>query len=168
MTWKLKGSWTFLVIVAALYMLTAAFSPGVALESLAAFVRIFLGVIPVIILVFGIMFISNILLDAKGISRHLGEGSGIRGWVFAIGGGILSAGPVYMWYPLLAELRKKGMKDSLAAAFLYNRAVKIPLMPLMLFYFGWAFTALLTAMMVAFSVLNGVLVGKIQEKEGTG
>jgi uncharacterized membrane protein YraQ (UPF0718 family) len=60
---------------------------------------------------------------------------------------------------MLAELRKHGMKDSLIAAFLYNRAVKIPLIPVMIYYFGWLFTALIMIYMIAFSIINGLIVG---------
>jgi len=66
-------------------------------------------------------------------------------------------------------LKEKGMKDSFIATFLYNRAVKIPLMPMMIFYFGISFTAILTIYIVIFSIINGFCVDKLllekREKE---
>jgi uncharacterized membrane protein YraQ (UPF0718 family) len=70
-----------------------------------------------------------------------------------------------MWYPLLSDLKEKGMKDSLIAAFLYNRAIKIPLLPMMIYYFGWPFALILSIYQVLFSVVNGILV-QFLAKEG--
>jgi len=79
-------------------------------------------------------------------------------------GGILSSGPVYVWYPLLADLREEGMRDSLVAAFMYARAIKIPMIPLLVYYFGWNFTLLFTLYLLIFSVLNGLLVERLTER----
>jgi len=65
-----------------------------------------------------------------------------------------------MWYPLLADLKEKGMKNSLIATFLYNRAIKIPLIPITIYYFGIKLTIILTIYMIIFSIINGILVGK--------
>jgi uncharacterized membrane protein YraQ (UPF0718 family) len=70
-------------------------------------------------------------------------------------------GSIYLWYPLLKELSEKGMKKGLIATFLYNRAVKIPLLPLMVYYFGWLFTLFLTLYMIIFSVFLGIIMDRI-------
>ena len=88
--------------------------------------------------------------------------------MIAIFGGIISTGPIYLWYPLLSDLKEKGMKDSFIAAFLYNRAVKIPLMPMMIFYFGIRFTVILTIYIVIFSMINGFCVEKLLFKKVEG
>lgn len=82
---------------------------------------------------------------------------GVRGWLIAIAGGILSAGPIYLWYPLLADLQERGMRKAFSAAFLYNRAIKLPLLPVLIAYFGLLFAAVLSASMVAASGIIGVL-----------
>ncbi|MEA2074619.1 MAG: hypothetical protein U9O85_02630 [Euryarchaeota archaeon] len=63
------------------------------------------------------------------MAKYAGEGSGIKGWFLAISAGIISHGPIYIWYPLLKELRDRGMRSGLIAAFMYSRAIKIPLLP---------------------------------------
>ncbi len=88
----------------------------------------------------------------------MGKESGIKGWVFAIFTGILSHGPVYVWFPLLKDLRKQGMRTGLVAVFLYNRAIKIPLLPVMIFYFGIEFTIILLIWMVVASVIEGKVI----------
>jgi uncharacterized membrane protein YraQ (UPF0718 family) len=103
----------------------------------------------------------NLFLKPKRITRLLGRDSGLKGWALAVVLGILSTGPIYAWYPLLADLKEKGMRESLLSAFLYNRAVKLPLLPMMIAYFGIGFTAVLTALMVAGSVLGGLLLERL-------
>lgn len=158
---KIGSSWLFFSIVLIMYVITGALQPNLLQNALTVFAGILWNILPVLVLVFGIMFISNVLLEPKNISRYIGKDSGVRGWFLAIAGGILSTGPIYMWYPLLSDLKEKGMRTSFIAAFLYNRAVKIPLMPMMVYYFGWGFTIILTIYMVIFSVINGLVVEKI-------
>lgn len=97
-------------------------------------------------------------LKPKAISKYLGKGSGVGGWLLSIVAGIISHGPIYVWYPLLKELRKQGMRQGLAAVFLYNRAIKIPLLPVMIYYFGVAFTVLLLVFRVIASVIEGKMI----------
>ena len=134
---------------------------NLAKDALTEFFFLLKKVVPILVLVFVFMFLSNLFLDAKKIKKLVGESAGIKGWFIAIVAGILSSGPIYMWYPLLADLKEKGMKDSFIATFLYNRAVKIPMLPMMIYYFGLPFTAILTVYMILFSIINGVLVEKL-------
>ena len=90
------------------------------------------------------MALLGTFIDAKAISKHLGEQSGLKGWLLALLGGVLSHGPGYVWYPLLQNLREQGARDGLVVAFIYARAIKIPWLPLMITYFGWAFTLVYT------------------------
>jgi len=69
-------------------------------------------------------------------------------------------GPAYTWFPLLKNLKKKGMRPSLLVAFLNNRAVKIPLLPMMIFYFGWSFTLIANGYLIIFSIMNGLIIEK--------
>jgi uncharacterized membrane protein YraQ (UPF0718 family) len=128
--------------------------------------RLILRIAPVLLLVFVVMFFFNRFFENDRVIGLFGKGSGFQGWVIAIVGGILSSGPIYMWYPLLSDLKEKGMENSLVAAFLYNRAVKIPLLPMMIYYFGWPFTLVLSFLMVLFSIANGILVQRLV-REGT-
>jgi uncharacterized membrane protein YraQ (UPF0718 family) len=72
-------------------------------------------------------------------------------------------GSAYIWYIFLKDLKQKGMKTSLIVAFLYNRAIKIPLLPMMIYYFGYPLTIILTIYMIIFSVINGLVVEKMVE-----
>ena len=84
--------------------------------------------------------------------------------LLAICTGILSHGPIYAWYPLLRDLRDQGMKSSLIAVFLYNRAIKIPLLPLIIYYFAIPFVAILTGYMIIASIVQAQIVQMIETR----
>ena len=115
-------------------------------------------VLPIILVVFFLMGLVNITVDKEKISRHFGKESGWRGWFYAVVAGILSHGPAYVWYPFLQNLREHGAKDSLVFAFLYARAIKLPWIPLMISYFGWAFTLFFSLYIIVASVVQGLIV----------
>ncbi len=163
---KVGGSGIFLLSISIIYVILGIIDFGIARDALRVLGGLILRIAPVLALVFGIMFLTNLLFEAGGIVRMLGRGSGLRGWVFAVLGGVISSGPIYMWYPLLGDLKEKGMRDSLIAAFLYNRAIKIPLVPMMVHYFGWSFAVILSLYMVIFSVLNGLVVERLTRGRG--
>jgi uncharacterized membrane protein YraQ (UPF0718 family) len=158
------GAFFFLVLIA--YGILAVYDSNRLENALSTLAGLTARIAPVLLLVFGVMFLTNLFFESNRVIRFLGAGSGLRGWMLAIAGGIVSSGPIYMWYPLLGDLKEKGMKDSLIAAFLYNRAVKIPLLPMMVYYFGWTFALVLSIYMVLFSVADGVLVQSLV-REGT-
>jgi len=94
-------------------------------------------------------------------ARLTGRDSGTRGWLLAMGMGVLSHGPIYPWYPLLRELMQKGTRPALVATFLYARSIKLPWLPVMAHYFGLGYTIVLTLLMLLFSPINGWLVEKL-------
>jgi uncharacterized membrane protein YraQ (UPF0718 family) len=104
----------------------------------------------------------NYFLKPNTVSKYADKNSGIKGWVFAIFTGIISHGPIYVWYPLLKDLRDKGMRSGLISAFLYNRAIKIPLLPLMVYYFGIKFVAILLIYMIIASIIGGKIIEMIE------
>lgn len=153
----------FLIIASALYIFILFFKSDLFVGGIYSFWYLFVEVAPIILVVFLCIFLTNLFIDERKIGRYSGERSGWSAWVIAISLGILSAGPVYVWYPLLADLRDKGMKDSYIAVFLYNRAVKPQLLPMMIYYFGSLFVIVLTFYMIIASVINGVIVNKLME-----
>ncbi len=159
---QISGSWYFLIIILLIYFGLFIFRQDLFSSGINFFYKILLKIIPVFILVFVLMSLTNYFVTPKFVAKHLAE-KGIRKWFYVIVGGILSTGPIYMWYPLLAELQKKGLSYGLIACFLYNRAIKIPLLPLMMFYFNWNYVLVLFLVMVCVSIFQGVLINKLME-----
>ncbi len=154
----MKGQHKFLIIIIFLYLAVALFDQAGAREAFSGFVAMFLRIVSVLGVVFVVLVLTNLYFDKKRIGKYLGASSGKRGWFYAVVSGILVSGPPYVLYPFLGELKKQGMKNSLLAVFLYNRNVKIPFLPAMVYYFGFGFTAVLSFYIIAFSLLNGKLV----------
>lgn len=159
---KFPNSWYFLISIVFIYLLISLFSKEFYLSSLNFFKDIILKIIPTLFLVFVLMVFFNYFISTDFIIKHLKE-RGIKKWFFVVIGGILSSGPIYMWYPLLADLKNKGLNYGLIACFLYNRAIKIPLIPLAVIYFSWQYLFILLMVMVFASVIQGVLINKLME-----
>jgi uncharacterized membrane protein YraQ (UPF0718 family) len=158
---KGRGGWLFLALVLFAYGVFGLVNPAATSQSLSFFTLVMGRVLPVLGLVFLLIFVANLVLEPERIKRYLGSGSGMKGWVAAVLGGILSLGPIYPWYAMLSELRQKGMRNALIAVFLYSRAVKLPLLPLMIHYFGMAYTLILCIYLIIFSIISGIAVEKL-------
>jgi len=154
----------FLLSVIILYAIIGIFKTESLLPSLMFSFLIFKNVIPVLVLIFALMSAVNYYVSPESISKHIGKSSGYKKWVFAILGGIISTGPIYMWYPILKELKKQGVGYGFIATFIYNRAIKLPLLPIMLLYFSVKFIAVLTMVMIIASLIIGFIFEKIEDK----
>lgn len=157
----------FLGVVVAIYCGVAILDVNLATRALETFAGILRQIIPVLVLVFTLMFLIDLFVKPKAIAKHLGSESGVKGWILAIVAGIIATGPIYVWYSMLADFQKKGMRTALAGVFLYTRSVKLPLLPLMVYYFGALYTAVLSTYLIIFSVACGMVceaATKIKDK----
>jgi len=152
----------FLGLVLLLYLVLYLLEPASIQKALRASGEVLVTIAPILVIIIGFMVLFNYFITPKTVSKYVGQGSGVKGWLLAITSGILSHGPIYIWYPLLQELREQGMRSGLVAAFLYNRAIKLPLLPLMIYYFGTMFVAVLLVYMVIVSVIEGKLIEFIE------
>jgi len=159
--YNIEGKWLLFIFVIMLYGGLAFVDFFLFQETLLFFWDTFLQIIPIIIFVFFLMFLFNLFVSTDVLVKHLGSGEKIRGWIIAIVSGIVSSGPIYMWFPLLSDMREKGVHDTFLTTFLYSRAIKIPLLPMMVYYFGLAFTIIFTGYILIFSIINGIVVSFI-------
>jgi uncharacterized membrane protein YraQ (UPF0718 family) len=161
-TRRFPASWCYLIAVLLIYLGLFVFVPGRFLAASGLFVQIFLKMLPVLAFVFALMVLSNFYISSAFILKHF-ERKGMRKWFYAIIGGILATGPAYAWYPLVADLRNKGLASGIAACFLYNWAIKLPLLPIAIFYFGIPFMVLLMIVMIAMSVIQGMILNAVMK-----
>jgi len=145
----------FPAVILAVYVILFAVMPDRASLALKSGGNIFLDMLIPLCSVFVLMILLNLFLKPAQIARFLRQGAGIKGILLPAAAGIISTGPIYAWYPLLKDLREKGAGNSPIAIFLYNRAVKPFLLPVMIAYFGWAYVVILTV----FTVLGSVAIG---------
>lgn len=152
----------FLLIVVILYLIVGIIRIDVILPSLKFSLRIFKNIIPIFVIIFSLMVIIEYFIDPEKAKKYLGKSSGLKRWLIAIVGGIISTGAIYMWYPMLRELKKKGINYGFIAIFLYNRAIKPALIPMMIFYFGLKYVIILTIVMVIGSIIQGIIFEKME------
>ena len=157
----------FPAAVLAIYVILLIIMPDKGLLALKSSGSVFRSLVLPLCLVFAIMVLLNAYLKPGQIARFLGRDAGIKGVVLSVAAGIISTGPIYAWYPLLKDLREKGAADSLMAIFLYNRAVKPFLMPVMIAYFGWLYVVMLTVLTVLASIAVGYAVAGFVKEKGS-
>jgi len=141
-----------------IYLILLAVLPEKSIVAFEACGRILKSLIVPFCLVFVVMFLMNLFVKPTQIVRFLGKGAGIKGVILSVAAGIISTGPIYAWYPLLKDLKEKGATNYLVTVFLYNRAVKPFLLPIIIGYFGWIYVVILTIVTVIASVVVGYIV----------
>jgi uncharacterized membrane protein YraQ (UPF0718 family) len=150
-----------LTLTLLLYGTAALFTPEKTYAAAAESLDILMKILPVLLVVFFLTALLNTFLKPKSIAKHLGGGAGLRGWFIALFGGILSHGPGYVWYPMLADLRAHGARDGLIVAFFYARAIKLPWLPVMISYFGIGFTLVLSFYILLGAWLQGIIAERV-------
>jgi hypothetical protein len=57
------------------------------------------------------------------------------------------------------------MRDGLIVVFFFSRAIKIPLLPMMIDYFGWAFTLVLSFYILVGALIQGWMLELLEQKD---
>ncbi|HRA79920.1 MAG TPA: hypothetical protein PL024_00340 [Thauera sp.] len=159
---RISGAWFYVLFGLAAHGIGAFFEPDVARAAFAAFVDMSAMILPVLGLVFVLMYLAERFLTPERTRAWMGRDSGARGWLLAVAAGMFSTGPAYAWYGLLAELRARGMRSALIAVLLYARAIKLPLLPLLAHYFGVAYMIVLSFFIALFALINGWAMERLE------
>lgn len=147
----------FLLISILITIIVFITLPGSMMPIFQNIIQMLLRIIPSLFLVFIIMAITNYIITPKRLSKYFTKKSWKK-YVYATIAGILSTGPIFAWYPLLNELQKKGISNGLIAVFLYNRAIKPALLPVMIMYFGITYVIVLGIIMIIMSIIQGLII----------
>ena len=148
--WKRAG--LFPICILTLYGALYFIAPEKTRLALQADVKILVSLCIPLAFVFVVLFLVNILLRPSQVARLLGKHSGVKGILLPVVAGIISAGPIFAWYPLL---KSEGAGEGPIAIFLYNRAVKPFLLPVMIGFYGWPYVLVLTFLMILGSIVVG-------------
>ncbi len=154
----------FLPLVIAVYGVLFLTRPATARAALLKSGTILLKIIPILMVIILFTAAINYFLQPRRIVRHLGRESGMKAWVLSLFAGLISHGPMYIWFPLLEELRNHGMRDALIVVFFAARTIKIPLLPMMVDYFGWRFTLILSIYILVGAIIQGYLLEIFQQR----
>ena len=155
---KTNNGVKFFVLVCFLYLFIGIVNYTAFENAMVAFLNMAIRVLPLLLFVFFFMVFINLYFTKKRTQKYFGHDSGLKAWMYAVISGILISGPPYVLYPMLGELKKRGMKNSLLAVFLYNRNVKIPFLPVLVFYFGLEYSIFFSVYIILFSIANGFLI----------
>ena len=153
----------FVIIFYSVFFLLNSQSAWIALQKSFT---VLIKILPIFAGVILFTALLNFFLKPKQIARHLGHESGFKGWLWALAAGVISHGPMYAWYPLLEELRSHGMRDALIVVFFASRTIKIPLLPMMIDYFGLTFTVVLSFYILVGALVQGMLLAILNSKQG--
>ena len=155
------GSWRraiFPFAVVLIYVILYLIAPDRTIRAVVASGRILLQMALPLCMAFALMVVLNLFVKPAHVSRYLGRDAGLKSVAVSALAGAISTGPIYAWYPLLKDLRDRGASNFHLANFLGNRAVKPFLLPVMVFYFGWAFTVVLNVLLILGAILVASLV----------
>lgn len=126
---KMIKSNAFLVFVIFVYLFLLIFMPDKGIQSFnnsLYYVKEMLIIMPVILLLTSLL---EAWVPKRTIENTLGEGSGIKGFVFSFLLGSFSAGPIYAAFPVCKMLIKKGASIANIVIILSAWAViKIPML----------------------------------------
>ncbi len=160
-TKKIGPKWLFLAVVILIYLSLYFFQADKMIAILDSYIRLIVKIIPVFAFVYALMLFSNYFANKEVLQKHMGESGTTKGWAIAIIAGIASAGPVYMWYPLMEDLKNKGVKDRFLSTFLFNRGIKLQWLPILLAYFGLLYSIVLLIVMAVLSIPQGLITEKL-------
>ena len=162
---KFNKSWLFLLVVVILFLLVFFMDSEKGIQIFYFYLKLLAKVLPILLLVYFIMLLTNYFVDNNTIKKVMLQASGFKIWLLTIIAGIVSVGPVYMWLPLLKDLKEKGVKDRYIAGFLYNRGIKIQWLPVLVLYFGLKYVLVLAFVMTVFSIPQGILTEYFSDKK---
>ncbi len=152
-----RGKYIFLTVLVTYVILFLAGSEKV-MPAVLKSGNIMMKILPILVVVILLTALLNYYLQPRQIIKHLGHESGAKAWLWALIAGVVSHGPMYAWYSLLEDLRSHGMRDGLIVVFFASRTIKIPLLPIMVDYFGWVFTFVLSLYILIGALIQGLFL----------
>ena len=78
---KVHPSIIFLLVVLFIYILIALFDLNFVIRALFGTLNMFVKILPLLVLVFFIMFLINMFVSSGKLRKYLGSNSGIKGWI---------------------------------------------------------------------------------------
>ena len=99
------------------------------------------------------------------VVRHLGDGSGVRGYLWALLLGSMIVGGLYVAFPLAYTLRKKGASLKVVFSFLgFSGVCRIPMTLFEVSFLGLKFTLIRLAVAISLMLIVGIIIGNFLEK----
>jgi uncharacterized membrane protein YraQ (UPF0718 family) len=101
------------------------------------------------------------------VVRHLGNDSGVRGYLWALLLGSMVVGGLFVAFPLAYTLRKKGASLKVVFSFLgFAGVCRIPMTLFEVSFLGLKFTLIRLVVAISLMLITGIALGGFLEKQG--
>jgi uncharacterized membrane protein YraQ (UPF0718 family) len=141
------------------------FNPGQQIgQNFAVFSVDMLKILPGAFILIGLF---EVWVKRETVERHLGEGSGFRGYLWMILLGSTAVGGLYLAFPVAYTLYNKGAK--LSVIFTYLGAAAICRIPMTIFeasFLGIKFTAIRWLVSLPLVIITSILLGNYLTRRG--
>jgi len=155
---KIGWQWIFLIISVLVFLVVVLFH----LQDFPLLIQYIgqtsLKIFPILLVVYLFLFLFSLLGTRNKFQHFLSQGSYPKKLIFTVFFGIISSGPIYIWYALLKKLHQSGLTWWHISAFAYARAIKIPMFPIMIAYFGLKFTLIFSFVLLVLALVQSLLV----------
>ncbi len=155
---NISNVWKFFWVICGIYLGVSIFHPVFIQESFEQFLFLLHQISLSFVFVIIFMYTFNVLISDKLIKKYLHGNVGWKQYLLVALVGVLSTGPIYLWFAYLSRMKEQGLNEGLISLFLYNRAIKLPFIPLMIEYFSVKITVVIVVLVFLFSFLNALLI----------
>jgi len=145
-------------IVILLYIWAWSVSPTKTIESLKYGANLFASISIIILAVFALIGLINVKISRELIGSLLGQKSGVRGLLIAVGCGAVLVGPSYVIFPLLMSVRRLGARWAVVAIVLAAWSLKPQMLPIEAEFLGFHFALLRGALVLLLAIPFGLAV----------
>lgn len=116
---------------------------------------------------FVLIALFDVWIKRQTVERHLGRDSGARGYFWAVLLAGMTVGGLYVGFPLVYSLYKKGAKLGVLFAYIGLAGVcRIPMTLFELSLMGPTFTAVRLAVSVPLVIAASIIMGRILQRRG--
>lgn len=116
---------------------------------------------------FVLIGLFDVWVKRETVGRHFGKGSGIRGYLWGILLAGTSVGGMYVAFPVVYSLHRKGAELSVVFAYVgFAGACRIPMTMFEASFMGATFTVVRLVVSVPLIVLSAIAMGRILERRG--
>jgi len=154
----------FLVFVIFLYVILYFVNSAKTLKSIEHFIKNTWAVLPIFLIVILISALINYYFPKERLTKILQEKSGFQTYLVSLLAGSISMGPLFSWFPLLKNLKEKGLKDGVLVTFIYAKSIKLALLPVMIGFFGQVYSIIFMLFIAVAAVVQGLLYELIAKK----
>jgi len=138
----------------------SGYEPGINIaENYFIYFKFILTVIPAVFMILGL---ANVWIKKETVMKHMGDSSGIKGYLWAVLFSSTTVGGIFVVYPIAASLYQKNAKMSVILTYIGSAAVcRIPMTMWEISMLGIAFTLTRYAVSLPLIIIVAIAVEKL-------